>query len=82
MPVQEELHGDLGVDVKAQHTEMGWPRPGGPIQSCSPLPSLPALHPAGWEGSAVASQPVCPPRQTPFICQVQCQGPPPQGSLL
>lgn len=36
------------VGVKAQHTEMGWPRPGGPIQSCSLCPlSLPCILPAG-----------------------------------
>ena len=46
----------------------------------SALPPCPA--PCCWEGSAVASWPVCPPRQTPFICQAQHRGPPPPGGLL
>lgn len=58
--------------------------PRGPVQSCSPplcpLP-LPRALLAG-KGQPGLPAPVCPPRQTPFICQAQCWGPPTPGSLL
>lgn len=66
MPVEEELHGDLGVDVKAQHAETGWPRPGGLFRA-APLPS--ALSPCPvrcWLGRvSLASRPLFVPLAKP-----------------
>ena len=67
VPVEEELHGDLGVDVKAQHAETGWPRPGACSELLpSPLPSPPAPCAAGWEGSAWPPGPCLSPSPNPI----------------